>query len=384
MRKSEKRNGKTESPAATPPASRSAAVSRARWIFIGVGLVASAVLAFLRYGDPQLHPRLYILRATKWPGYPNGRVPMPRDFTGTWRHWLPSGQIASEAEYRDGNLDGPQTMWYEDGTVAARGSFADGTSTGVWRHWYPSGQLASEAEYRGGRMDGLWTTWREDGTVSSRGLFADGKQIGEHVDNHPDGTRIAAHYVDGRKEGEETRTYPDGARNVAHYVDDLKDGTETRFYPDGARMIESEWAAGVQTGTMRIYRPDGETVEVEVSFRGGKLDGLERQWHENGRLFTETSWKEGKKEGADNAWREDGTLWMVFSYREGLQHGVQTWYYPDGGAERQCEMVYDEAHGRWREWDEDGALTVDDVYEDGVRVVPKEEAAPVEEEGNGE
>ena len=65
---------------------------------------------------------------------------------------------------------------------------------------------------------------------------------------------------------------------------------------------------------------------------------------------------------------------MTLSYKEDLLDGVQTWFYPDGGRMRECEVVYGEVHGYWREWDEGGVLTVDETYKDGVRVIPTGDA----------
>ncbi len=54
--------------------------------------------------------------------------------------------------------------YYEDGTPASEGAYADGKEEGVWRDFHENGTLASEGTYRGGEKSGNWRYWRADGT----------------------------------------------------------------------------------------------------------------------------------------------------------------------------------------------------------------------------
>jgi antitoxin component YwqK of YwqJK toxin-antitoxin module len=56
------------------------------------------------------------------------------------------------------------------------------------------------------------------------------------------------------------------------------------------------------------------------------------------------------------------------TYVDGLQHGWARDYYPSGALEAEQEFRYSVAHGRLREYGEDGGLRLDAVNEYGIRV----------------
>jgi hypothetical protein len=51
----------------------------------------------------------------------------------------------------NGRNDGPRTVYYPDGTIAAEEHWQDGGPAGTWRTFYPNGKPSHEREFRDGQ-----------------------------------------------------------------------------------------------------------------------------------------------------------------------------------------------------------------------------------------
>ncbi len=87
-----------------------------------------------------------------------------------------------------------------------------------------------------------------------------------------------------------------------------------------------------------IY-PHGNTEEYDrktklqlykYNYKEGKLNGIQKDWYENGQLRCEFNYKEGKEEGIQKEWYENGQLWYEDNYKEGKQDGIQKSWYENG------------------------------------------------------
>ena len=45
-----------------------------------------------------------------------------------------------------------------------------------------------------------------------------------------------------------------------------------------------------------------------MNFKEGKIDGLIKEWHENGQLKWEANYKDGEYDGLSRSWYENGQL----------------------------------------------------------------------------
>ncbi len=70
----------------------------------------------------------------------------------------------------------------------------------------------------------------------------------------------------------------------------------------------------------------------ETPFKNDKREGIEKWYHENGKLTSETPYKNGKIEG------------------------IEKWYYEDGNLASEIPHKNDEAHGNLKYYTEDGEL----------------------------
>lgn len=109
----------------------------------------------------------------------------------------------------------------------------------------------------------------------------------------------------------------------------------------------------------RSHFPNGQ-LRWEGSFKGGKLEGKNRHWHENGQLSKETSYKNGLEHGEARQWNKDGKLLGKYCMEHGS--GVERQWYENGQIEREAASVRGQLCGRFRCWAEDGELVSTNYY----------------------
>lgn len=89
-------------------------------------------------------------------------------FTGKYEEYYSSnGQKKSEANYRDGKLNGLFTSWYENGKKKSETSYINGEADGLFTWWYENGQKMSETDYIDGKANGVTVEWDENGQKKS-------------------------------------------------------------------------------------------------------------------------------------------------------------------------------------------------------------------------
>jgi len=100
-----------------------------------------------------------------------------------------------------------------------------------------------------------------------------------------------------------------------------------------------------------------------------------------GSKILETSKDEqGLDDGDSVQYTPDGTVIHKVHYEHGLKVGSEDVFYPDGKPKRHVEWQSDRPNGAWKEWDADGKLTKDAVYENGM--IASSSDSPVETGAN--
>lgn len=226
--------------------------------------------------------------------------------------------------------------------------------TGVWNNWDDTGRLLSRYVYKNGKRDGPYSTFDRSGEVISEGL-----------------------YVDGGLEGIQSIKQEGGARTEVPFANGQRNGVERTWYPSGQLAVEAPWVDGMQEGSVVFYYENG-SVQATIPFYRGQVQGVQKSWYEHGAVQSEETYRDNVKNGKSDFWRPDGVREMSLNYRDDVMDGVQTWFHPTGGKAREIELSMGTPNGFWREWDESGTQTVDDVYELGELKRKDEEASAVE------
>ena len=57
------------------------------------------------------------------------------------------GKIVREKNFRDGKLNGPVKLYWDNGQPRLKGKFANNTRTGNWTHYDPEGKVILEESF---------------------------------------------------------------------------------------------------------------------------------------------------------------------------------------------------------------------------------------------
>ena len=112
--------------------------------------------------------------------------------------------------------------------------------TGVLQNINEKGILESEAEYKDGKMNGFSKLYYPNGKLGSEATFKDNVQDGLQKDYFEDGkVKLEIPYKNGKVEGTAKEFYPNGKLFVeATYKNAIKDSYEKSYYETG--VLQSE------------------------------------------------------------------------------------------------------------------------------------------------
>lgn len=79
--------------------------------------------------------------------------------------WYEDGRPESLRVYRNGHKVGRHYGWWPDGTPRFDAGYGDDAFEGEYRGWHKNGRPLEVRHYRDGREDGLQRAWSEDGEL---------------------------------------------------------------------------------------------------------------------------------------------------------------------------------------------------------------------------
>ena len=101
-----------------------------------------------------------------------------KPYSGWVKRMYDSGRVRTLLPLKkDGNPDGPQTMWHENGQKLIERTWKDGKLDGFWLQWHENGQKAIEGTYKDGKNDGSYREWHENGQKAMEGTYKDGELV---------------------------------------------------------------------------------------------------------------------------------------------------------------------------------------------------------------
>lgn len=78
--------------------------------------------------------------------------------------------------YKEGLLHGERVLYYRNGIIKSRESYANGHKDGVTYHYYDTGQLMSKITYVAGKKNGEKVHYHKSGEVKTRTVYKNGKK----------------------------------------------------------------------------------------------------------------------------------------------------------------------------------------------------------------
>lgn len=256
---------------------------------------------------------------------------------------------------------------------------------GLYEEYFPNGSLKLRGEMYFGKLQGKWSSLSEEG-IKAEGYYSNGLKTGEWVSTSSAGNiLLSEQYTSGILSGPRTQFFPSGGKaSEEFYSNGLLHGLSTHYYENGSKKSEKNWFRGLSHGINRKwnnngllleegsfvmgtpagvwnwYDLDGKTIRTsdwsggeglfyktavvkassaddsdakkvvivsEKPYVNGMMEGIQKEYYENGILRSAISYKEGKKDGAFQQWRSNGTLAIEGEYRQDLLFGTIKEYY---------------------------------------------------------
>ncbi len=133
------------------------------------------------------------------------------------------------------------------------------------------------------------------------------------------------------------------------------------YTSNGDRYIQESFTldANKKYSLYKMFYGDG-TLHIETSYKDGKKEGKEIQYHQNGNKSCKCSYKDGKKEGEEIRYVSNGEICAENNYLNGKKEGIQKTYngYQYKGqkswVQLEWEMKNDVNHGYYKQFNEIG------------------------------
>lgn len=162
-----------------------------------------------------------------------------------------------------------------------------------------------------------------------------------------------------------------GVIRTVNYKDGLKDGPEQEFagsYATRYVKVELPWKEGKLQGVRRMLHPNGKPM-AETTYENGLESGDAKSFDIDGNLIRKTPFKAGKREGElIDYWPGTDKVKRTVPFKAGKIEGVVKELFLEGKIKRETPFKNDKQHGIDKEYQPDGKVFRETYYVDGEEV----------------
>jgi antitoxin component YwqK of YwqJK toxin-antitoxin module len=103
---------------------------------------------------------------------------------GEWTtYYLQSDKIMSTSQYSNGELNGLQKFFFEDGALQFEGSMENGKREGEWKWYFQNAMLESSVDFKAGKKEGVQHFYLDDGTLTRTEVYKGGELVESTIDS---------------------------------------------------------------------------------------------------------------------------------------------------------------------------------------------------------
>lgn len=354
------------------------------------------------------------LNGTWQRNHPNGGVAEQGDYVddlkdGTWRQYGPSGTLLGEHHLSRGS--GVERRWYDDGplylertlkageahgalrlfdraggpavvgtrygtrydgrhvvgnkaTLRLEETWGRGLRQGVRQLWSFGTTILDERYDRSGKLDGAFASWRDRKTPRIQGSYAHGKRVGKWTwfDRYNNKEREGS-YRDGKKTGTWVEWLENKLVSSGNYTDDKPDGEFVYYDANGNEV--GRFAIKGGTGTMVTFHANRQPA-TRQQLVNGLPDGVYQEFTATGRVVVEGHYRRDHKHGWWREWNELGALSLEQQWQRGKLDGVVK-KYDRGKLVSEAHFKNGKAVGSYTEY-RDGNVSLTGQFADDRRV----------------
>jgi antitoxin component YwqK of YwqJK toxin-antitoxin module len=202
-----------------------------------------------------------------------------------------------------------------------------------------------------------------------------GLKDGKYLSCYPDNSNTKCEectYVNGKKEGLYVIRYPNGLIQIrCEYKNDKLHGIYDSFRINGRKWEVADYENGQLHGSYVSYYNKNvfpERVWEEQKFKNGIKDGVQKNFHENGKIESLTTYKDGMKEGKCLSFHKNGAKFEEYNRVNGEIDGKYLCWYDNGQKSCEYEFKNGNPHGPSLTWSLDTKEVTKQEYQNGVVV----------------
>jgi antitoxin component YwqK of YwqJK toxin-antitoxin module len=268
---------------------------------------------------------------------------------GVTKTYNPDGSIDTKLQYKAGNLDGEQILYYTTtGTVLKKIIYKDNKLEGANIGYHPNGKVKKTGRYAADLYVGVWIEYYDNGQILDSGAYNnEGASFGKWVSYHKNGKlkQVTTYDAKGKKLGDVKEYDVDGTLSVSYVYADSK-LTAYTFYDKKGTVVSS----GKEKGGVLIYKayyPDGKTLSAEGTFKNGLQEGEWKFYNANNYLESKNQYAKGELDGLCVNYYSTGVVQSEKKYKNGSGDGLYKSYYRNTQLEKMGYFVEDQKQGYW-------------------------------------
>jgi len=310
--------------------------------------------------------------------------------------------------------NGYNILYYLNGKVSSEGMMKNGKPEGYWKTYYMTGVLKSEGNRKNHILDSTWVFYNNVGDTVKKISYIMGKKTGYMLTYNADRTADIEYigniisrelYINDKKESTSYYYYNSGKlKSKIEYKNNKRNGTVFEYDESGTiitilnynkgTLVEREKInrideKGLKQGTWREFYADDKIMK-EVNYEDDKINGLYKEYDENGDLTLILKYEGGKivedntieAEDIDikNEYDESGNLTYSGAFRNFKPLGIHREYdingnvrnayiYNDNGVKISEGIVDREGNktGNWRNFYATGELKSEGQYRNNLQ-----------------
>jgi uncharacterized protein len=313
------------------------------------------------------------------------------ELDSTWKFYDETGKIGLEISYVKGQKDGIRKTYREDEIIEEM--FSNDAKNGPTKYFYADGKIKREVNFRDGLEEGMSKEFDTDGRVITIINYKSGFITSREIINRYDNS--------GRKHGPWKYFYDDGKlRMEGYYKHGLESGYFKEYDKNGNLLTAAKFADGVKLEDVaelvkldvrKDYYPDGKVKVAATYNKEGKMEGVRREYAEDGSVEKSYIFRNGimigegivtEKGERDGFWKEyfdDGKLRAQGKFKKDMKEGLWTYYHPNGNVEQEGTYFNGKPEGEWRWYYPDGQTLREENYFNGLE---DGDMTEYDEEGN--
>ena len=223
--------------------------------------------------------------------------------------------FTSKAEFDNGELNGKWTITDNQGRVASEWNYKEGNLDGTAKWMFPSGDPMEEIEYVGGLIDGTHKMWSEAGELLQDDTYQDGRKLAAKTETYASGAPLWEGMFLHEKHvmlrtDDWWKAVPVSYQPVGSAE---RHGRFTSWYENGEKKFEGLFENDVRAGEFKWWYSNTQ-LAAKGAYKDNERHGLWVWWHENGQKAIQGQYENGSLKGEWSYWASNGKLERKVNY----------------------------------------------------------------------